>query len=69
VLDPFTGSGSTGKAAILEGFRFVGIERESNYIEIAQARIAHAAKGKQDLTQTKDVESKDSLGQADIFAA
>ena len=39
VLDPFTGSGSTGKAAILEGFRFVGIEREAEYIEIARARI------------------------------
>lgn len=40
VLDPFAGSGSTGKAAILEGFRFVGIEREAEYIEIARARIA-----------------------------
>jgi DNA modification methylase len=40
VLDPFTGSGSTGKAAILEGFRFVGIEREAEYVEIAKARIA-----------------------------
>ncbi len=40
VLDPFTGSGSTGKAAILEGFRFIGIEREAEYVEIAKARIA-----------------------------
>jgi adenine-specific DNA-methyltransferase len=39
VLDPFTGSGSTGKAAILEGFRFIGIERETEYVEIARARI------------------------------
>jgi len=39
VLDPFTGSGSTGKAAILEGFRFIGIEREAEYVEIAKARI------------------------------
>jgi DNA modification methylase len=39
VLDPFTGSGSTGKAAILEGFRFIGIEREAEYVEIARARI------------------------------
>ena len=39
VLDPFMGSGSTGKAAILEGFRFVGIEREAEYLEIARARI------------------------------
>ncbi len=40
VLDPFTGSGSTGKAAALEGFRFIGIEREAEYVEIARARIA-----------------------------
>jgi site-specific DNA-methyltransferase (adenine-specific) len=39
VLDPFTGSGSTGKGAILEGFRFIGIEREAEYVEIAKARI------------------------------
>lgn len=43
VLDPFTGSGSTGKAAILEGFRFIGIEREAEYVEIAKARIGAAA--------------------------
>jgi len=42
VLDPFTGSGSTGKAAILEGFRFIGIEREAEYVEIAKARIGAA---------------------------
>jgi DNA modification methylase len=40
VLDPFTGSGSTGKAAVLEGFRFIGIERDPQYIEIARARVA-----------------------------
>lgn len=39
VLDPFMGSGSTGKAATLEGFRFVGIEKEPAYLEIAKARI------------------------------
>ena len=42
VLDPFMGSGSTGKAAMLEGFNFIGIEREPEYMEIATARI-HAA--------------------------
>lgn len=40
VLDPFTGSGSTGCAAVLEGFDFIGIEREAKYAEIACARIA-----------------------------
>jgi len=43
VFDPFTGSGSTGKAAMLEGFRFVGAELSPEYIEIARARIGHAA--------------------------
>jgi site-specific DNA-methyltransferase (adenine-specific) len=42
VLDPFAGSGSTGKAAMLEGFRFIGIERESEYVEIARSRIDDA---------------------------
>jgi DNA modification methylase len=42
VLDPFMGSGSTGKAAILEGFQFIGIEREEEYIKIAKARIDNA---------------------------
>ena len=40
VLDPFTGSGTTGCACPYEGFRFVGIERELEYAEIARARIA-----------------------------
>lgn len=43
VFDPFTGSGSTGKAAMLEGFRFVGCEMTPEYIPIAQARIGQAA--------------------------
>jgi site-specific DNA-methyltransferase (adenine-specific) len=43
VLDPFAGSGSTGKAAMAEGFRFIGIEREAEYIEIARARISAEA--------------------------
>ena len=44
VLDPFMGSGSTGKAAMREGFRFIGIEREPEYMEIAEKRIEHEAK-------------------------
>ena len=40
VLDPFAGSGSTGKACALEGFHFIGIERETEYCKIAEARIA-----------------------------
>jgi site-specific DNA-methyltransferase (adenine-specific) len=42
VLDPFMGSGSTGKAAVIEGFNFIGIEREESYMEIAEARINSA---------------------------
>ncbi|HSZ69099.1 MAG TPA: site-specific DNA-methyltransferase [Solirubrobacteraceae bacterium] len=43
VLDPFAGSGSTGAAAVLEGARFIGIEREAAYVPIARARIRHWA--------------------------
>jgi len=42
VLDPFMGSGSTGKAAVLEGFGFIGIERDPEYYEIALRRVAAA---------------------------
>ena len=42
VLDPVTGSGSTGKAAVLEGFRFIGAELSEEYAAIARARIAAA---------------------------
>jgi site-specific DNA-methyltransferase (adenine-specific) len=38
------GSGSTGKAAVLEGLRFIGIEREAGYFEIAQRRIEYATR-------------------------
>jgi site-specific DNA-methyltransferase (adenine-specific) len=39
VLDPFMGSGSTGKACAYEGFDFIGIEQSAQYCEIAKARI------------------------------
>ena len=39
VLDPFMGSGSTGKAAVLEGFSFIGIELSEEYFKIAEKRI------------------------------
>ena len=42
VLDPFTGSGTTGIACILEDRGFIGIEREAEYVALAQARIAAA---------------------------
>lgn len=39
ILDPFMGSGTTGKAALLEGFSFVGVEKDPEYFKIAEARI------------------------------
>jgi len=42
VLDPFMGSGSTGKGAVIEGFNFVGIEQDADYLDIARARIQWA---------------------------
>ena len=39
ILDPFMGSGSTGKGAKLEGFGFIGIELDQDYFNIAEARI------------------------------
>ena len=39
VLDPFMGSGTTGIGAKIEGFEFIGIEREAEYVKIAEARI------------------------------
>jgi site-specific DNA-methyltransferase (adenine-specific) len=45
VIDPFMGSGSTGKAAAQEGFKFIGIEMSPEYFEIAEARVKHAYDG------------------------
>jgi DNA modification methylase len=41
VLDPFTGSGTTGCAAVLEGFDFIGIEREGKRALAREVRLAH----------------------------
>jgi hypothetical protein len=42
ILDPFMGSGSTGLAALQEGFSFIGVEREPEYMDIARRRIGQA---------------------------
>lgn len=42
VLDPFAGSGSTGVAALRNGFSFLGVEQEEEYYKIAQQRLEHA---------------------------
>ena len=44
VLDPFMGSGSTGIAARLEGFRFCGMEQDKSYFKIAESRIENFEK-------------------------
>ena len=43
VLDPFTGSGSTGKAALLNGFKFIGIELTEEYLPIIEGRLKWAS--------------------------
>lgn len=51
ILDPFMGSGSTGKAAALEGFEFIGIEKEPEYAEIAERRINAVNQGETNVTE------------------
>jgi site-specific DNA-methyltransferase (adenine-specific) len=73
VLDPFLGSGTTGCAAALEGFDFIGIEREPDYIAIAEARIAWWEKHKGDaqvgdiLSAGKDRDEVEDAGQLDLL--
>jgi site-specific DNA-methyltransferase (adenine-specific) len=50
VLDPFTGSGSTGKAAILEGFEFIGIELTADYLPIIEGRLRWAERREKETT-------------------
>ena len=45
VLDPFMGSGSTGVACVQEGRRFIGMEKEEKYFEVARKRIEEASGG------------------------
>lgn len=49
VLDPFMGSGSTGKACVYEGFDFIGIDMTPDYVEIARARIGFAANDRSEM--------------------
>lgn len=56
VLDPFTGSGSTGKAAILEGFDFIGIELTEEYLPIIEGRLKHAIK-----TRAEEEDKKEEM--------
>ena len=73
VLDPFLGSGTTGCAAVLEGFDFIGIEREADYVVIAEARIAWWEKHKGDaqvadiLAAGKGRDEVEDAGQLDLL--
>jgi site-specific DNA-methyltransferase (adenine-specific) len=53
-LDPFMGSGSTGKAAMREGFQFIGCEIDEQYAAIARARIDHEITRQQELQAESD---------------
>lgn len=71
VLDPFIGSGSTGKAAVLEGFQFIGIEREAEYMPIAVGRISWAI-GQMDrpdapVKAKRRTPANDNAGHSDLF--
>jgi len=68
VLDPFTGSGSTGKGAVLEGFRFLGIELSPEYAAIARARIRHAVGHVAPEPVTEVQASEAPRGQMRLFA-
>ena len=65
VLDPFTGSGTTGIGAALEGFDFIGIEREADYAAIAERRIECWQQHGEDAADIKPQAANDS--QADLF--
>lgn len=55
VLDPFTGSGSTGKAAMREGFRFIGCEIDQSYADIAYDRISYELAKQKEAAQQTDM--------------
>lgn len=61
VLDPFTGSGSTGKAAILEGFDFIGIELTEEYLPIIKSRLKWAIENNNKTKIAAETKEKESL--------
>jgi site-specific DNA-methyltransferase (adenine-specific) len=58
VLDPFMGSGTTGMAVVKNGFKFIGVEREKDYFEIAEARVNYFANNKVELDYSEDEEEQ-----------
>lgn len=66
VLDPFMGSGSTGKAAMREGFQFIGCEMSPEYMAIARSRIAYELKHEHQ-DEPEPEQSPAGPAQLDIF--
>jgi DNA modification methylase len=54
ILDPFLGSGSTGKAAMYEGFQFVGFDLSAEYVEISRARIEFAIQKRNEISKQNE---------------
>lgn len=61
VLDPFTGSGSTGKAALLDGFQFIGIELTADYLPIIEGRLRWAEQERINQVSANEVKEKETL--------
>lgn len=61
VLDPFTGSGSTGKAALLNGFQFIGIELTEEYLPIIEGRLKWANEQRTQQNSQSEQEKKETL--------
>lgn len=68
VLDPFMGSGSTGKAAMREGFRFIGIDMTPEYVDIAKARIQFEIERVMQERARAEQERIEAARQPDMFA-
>ena len=66
-LDPFMGSGSTGKAAVRGGFDFIGIEREDQYFQIAEGRINYEINKPTKTTKSKVEVSKEVVDKLNQF--
>ncbi len=62
-LDPFMGSGSTGKAAVRGGFDFIGIERDNEYFRIAENRINYEVNNPYKEEKDKKVEVKAEMAE------
>lgn len=59
ILDPFNGSGSTGKAAMINDFKYIGLDLSKEYIEISRGRIEYAIKNKDSIKKELTKKSKD----------